>query len=162
MALMPIDSVQRLEEAELPPGAARAIVRVITNHVDTAVSGLATRDDLERLRLATKHDADELLASMNSNSAEFKSGVDRDSAAFRASMRHDFVEFQASMHRDFAEFQASMHRDFAEFQARMCHELAEFRIHFYRLLIKGSLGVFGAVLTAYAPLAYYMFQQMAK
>ena len=56
MALMPIDSVESLEEAELPPGAARAIVRVITNHIDTAVSGLATKDDLEKLRLATKRD----------------------------------------------------------------------------------------------------------
>ena len=51
MQLMPIDSEESLEAADLPPGAARAIVRVISDHVDAAVSNLATKDELERLRL---------------------------------------------------------------------------------------------------------------
>jgi hypothetical protein len=56
MILMPIDSIETLEEAELPPGAARAIVRVITNHVNMAVSSLATKDDLEKLRVDMRHE----------------------------------------------------------------------------------------------------------
>ena len=46
MQIMPIDSEESLEAADLPPGAARAIVRVITGHVDAAVSNLATKDDV--------------------------------------------------------------------------------------------------------------------
>ncbi len=56
MMLMPIDSVETLEEAELPPGAARAIVRVITNHLARAIRGVATRDDLEKLGIEIRHE----------------------------------------------------------------------------------------------------------
>ena len=54
MQLMPIDSEESLEAADLPPGAARAIVRVITGHVDAAVSNLAAKDELEKV--VPRHD----------------------------------------------------------------------------------------------------------
>jgi len=85
---MPIDSVESLEEAKLPPGAARAIVRVIANHVTEAVSHLATKDDLEEFKVAMKREADE----------------------FRTEMRQGFSEFQAEMRREFAELRIEVQR----------------------------------------------------
>jgi len=85
---MPIDSVETLEEAKLPPGAARAIVRVIANHVTEAVSHLATKDDLEEFKVAMKREADE----------------------FRTEMRQGFSEFQAEMRREFAELRIEVQR----------------------------------------------------
>jgi hypothetical protein len=90
---MPIDSVESLEEAKLPPGAARAIVRVIANHVTEAVSHLATKDDLEEFKVAMKRDADD----------------------FRTEMRREFAEFQAEIRRDFAELQRQMFKWFLAF-----------------------------------------------
>ena len=60
---MPIDSVESLEEAKLPPGAARAIVRVIANHVTEAVSHLATKDDLRLNTAALQHEMSKLATS---------------------------------------------------------------------------------------------------
>ena len=85
---MPIDSVETLEEAKLPPGAARAIVRVIANHVTEAVSHLATKDDLEEFKVAMKREADE----------------------FRTEMRQGFSDFQAEMRREFAELRIEVQR----------------------------------------------------
>ncbi len=85
---MPIDSVESLEEAKLPPGAARAIVRVIANHVTEAVSHLATKDDLEEFKVAMKREADE----------------------FRTEMRQGFSDFQAEMRREFAELRIEVQR----------------------------------------------------
>jgi hypothetical protein len=104
----------------------------------------------------------EFQASAKSNSAEFRASMRHDFVEFQTSMREDAAKFQAGMHHDLAEFQTNIREDAAKFQASLCHELAEFRIHFYRLLIKGSLGIFGAVMTSYAPLAYYVFQHMPK
>lgn len=74
---MPIDSVESLEEAKLPPGAARAIVRVIANHVTEAVSRLATKDDLEEFKVAMKGEADEFRTEMRQEFAELRIDVQR-------------------------------------------------------------------------------------
>jgi hypothetical protein len=90
---MPFDSVETLEEAKLPPGAARAIVRVIAKHVTEAVSHLATKDDLEEFKVAMKRDSDD----------------------FRTEMRREFANFQAEMRREFTELQRQMFKWFLAF-----------------------------------------------
>jgi len=110
---MPIDSVESLEEAKLPPGAARAIVRVIANHVTEAVSHLATKDDLE----------------------EFKVAMKRDAAEFRTEMRQEFADFHAEMRREFAEFQAEMRREFAELRIEVQRQMFKWFLAFLGVML---------------------------
>jgi hypothetical protein len=101
MQLMPIDSAETLEAADLPPGAARAIVRVITHHIDAAVSNLATKDEMERLRLDMKSEFEKSrLATANEIQG---SG---------AAMKIEFVEYRSTMKREFDEFRVYSHRSF--------------------------------------------------
>jgi len=97
MQLMPIDSAEALEAADLPPGAARAIVRVITDHIDAATSNLATKDEVERLRLDLKN---EIQASGAAMKIEF--------AEFRVTMRRDFDEFRVYSHRSFLKWSMAL------------------------------------------------------
>jgi hypothetical protein len=97
MQLMPIDSAETLEAADLPPGAARAIVRVITDHIDAATSNLATKDEVERLRLDLKN---EIQASGAAIKIEF--------AEFRVTMRRDFDEFRVYSHRSFLKWSMAL------------------------------------------------------
>ncbi len=133
---MPIDSVETLEEAKLPPGAARAIVRVIAKHVTEAVSHLATKDDLEEVKVAMKRDSDEFRAEMR-----------REFAEFRTEMRQEFTNFQADMRQEFASFQAEMRRDFTELQRQM---------------FKWFLAFLGVMLPAYTSLAFFVVQYVKK
>ena len=97
MQLMPIDSAESLEAADLPPGAARAIVRVITDHVDAAVSNLATKDELERLRL-----------DMTSEFETSRLATTNEIQASRSAMKSDFDEFRVYSHRSFVKWSMAL------------------------------------------------------
>ena len=136
MVLMPIDSVQTLEEAELPPGAARAIVRVINRHVTAAVSGLATKEDLEACRAAI--------------------------AESRAATKHDIAEFQAATKHDIAESRAATKQDLVEFRAATKHDFDEFRVYIHHQWLKWSMALFAALLSSYASLIFLVIQHLKK
>ena len=54
-------SVKRLMQSGMPEAQAEALVEVVSKTADMPdVSGLATKEDLEQLRLATKADLDQL------------------------------------------------------------------------------------------------------
>jgi hypothetical protein len=165
MALMPIDSVESLEEAELPPGAARAIVRVITNHVDTAVSGLATKDDLEKLRLATKRDFEACHQAIETS----HQATERDIEAFRQVTTHNFEAFGQAVTRGFqachqaieTSHQATKHEIEAS-RFVMKQDFGEFRVSTHRLLLKWSLSLFAALITSYASLCFLVIHYLQK
>ena len=104
MQIMPIDSEESLEAADLPPGAARAIVRVITGHVDAAVSNLATKDDVERLRLDTTNEFERQRLATANEFERFRLATTHEIAACRFSMKSDFDEFRVSLHRLFLKW----------------------------------------------------------
>ena len=108
MQLMPIDSAETLEAADLPPGAARAIVRVITDHIDAATSNLATKDEVERLRLELKSESQAFRSEMKTESAEFRSTMKREFDEFRLSMRREFGEFRVNSHRLFLKWSMAL------------------------------------------------------
>ena len=99
MPLMPIDSAETLEAADLPPGAARAIVRVITDHIDAATSNLATKDEVERLRLDLKSESQAFRSEMKTEFAGYLSAMKIESAEFRSTMKREFDEFRVNSHR---------------------------------------------------------------
>jgi hypothetical protein len=108
MQTMPIDSAETLEAADLPPGAARAIVRVLTGHIDAATSNLATKDEVERLRLDMKSEfeksrlatANEIQASRSAMTIEF--------AEYRSTMKCEFDEFRVYSHRSFLKWSMAL------------------------------------------------------
>lgn len=108
MPLMPIDSAETLEAADLPPGAARAIVRVITDHIDAATSNLATKDEVERLRLDLKSESQAFRSEMKIEFAEFRSTMKREFDEFRLSMRREFDEFRVNSHRQFLKWSMAL------------------------------------------------------
>jgi hypothetical protein len=108
MQLMPIDSAETLEAADLPPGAARAIVRVITDHIDAATSNLATKDEVERLRLDMKSQSEAFRSEMKTEFAEFRSAMKIEFAEFRLTMRRDFDEFRVYIHRSFLKWSMAL------------------------------------------------------
>ena len=108
MQLMPIDSAETLEAADLPPGAARAIVRVITDHIDAATSNLATKDEVERLRLDLKSESQAFRSEMKIEFAEFRSTMKREFDEFRLSMRREFDEFRVNSHRLFLKWSMAL------------------------------------------------------
>ena len=108
MPLMPIDSAETLEAADLPPGAARAIVRVITDHIDAATSNLATKDEMERLRLDLKSESQAFRSEMKIEFAEFRSTMKREFDEFRLSMRREFDEFRVNSHRQFLKWSMAL------------------------------------------------------
>ena len=97
MQLMPIDSAETLEAADLAPGAARAIVRVITDHVDAATSNLATMDEVERLRL-----------DMKSEFEKSRLATTNEIQASRSAMKSDFDEFRVYSHRSFVKWSMAL------------------------------------------------------
>jgi hypothetical protein len=140
MQTMPIDSTESLEAADLPPGAARAIVRVIADHVDAAVSNLATKDDVERLRLDVTNEFERSrLATTNQIQA---SG---------SAMKSDFAEFRSTMKSEFDEFRLATKSDFDEF-----------RVYIHRLFLKWSMALFGALISSYAALVFLVIQHLQK
>ena len=108
MPLMPIDSAETLEAADLPPGAARAIVRVITDHIDAATSNLATKDEVERLRLDLKSESQAFRSEMKIEFSEFRSTMKREFDEFRLSMRREFDEFRVNSHRLFLKWSMAL------------------------------------------------------
>ena len=166
---MPIDSVESLEDAELPPGASRAIVRVITNHVTAAVSGLASKDDLERLRAATNHRFDEARIATQQGFSEARLKTDHDINGlhvsfdeFRVGMRQEFASFRAEMRQESATFQAEMKQQFAEFRDVMRQEFAKLQVEIHRQMFKWFLGFLGVMLPAYTSLVFFVVQYAKK
>ena len=90
MGSMPIGSIENLEQANVPPEAAKAIVKAITDHTTAAVSGLATKEDLEVLRVATKHDFDELCTATKHALQEFGANIKND-------LQKRIIELQSRM-----------------------------------------------------------------
>ena len=140
MQLMPIDSAETLEAADLPPGAARAIVRMITDHIDAATSNLATKDEVERLRLDLKSE----------------------SQAFRSELKTEFAGYLSAMKIESAEFRSTMKREFDEFRLSMRREFDEFRVNSHRLFLKWSMALFGALISSYATLVFLVIQHLQK
>jgi hypothetical protein len=126
IAAMPIDSLENLENADLPPGAAKAIVKVITDHTTAAISGLATKEDLEAHRVATKYDFDTFTASMRHDFDTSTTSMRHDFDTFTGSMRHDFETFTSSMRHEFDTFSASIRHDFNVFRAEMKNDFVTF------------------------------------
>jgi hypothetical protein len=108
MPLMPIDSAETLEAADLPPGAARAIVRVITDHIDAATSNLATKDEVERLRLDLKSESQAFRSEMKTEFAGYLSAMKIESAEFRSTMKREFDEFRVNSHRLFLKWSMAL------------------------------------------------------
>jgi hypothetical protein len=108
MQLMPIDSAETLEAADLPPGAARAIVRVITDHIDAATSNLATKDEVERLRLDLKSESQAFRSEMKTEFAGYLSAMKIESAEFRSTMKREFDEFRVNSHRLFLKWSMAL------------------------------------------------------
>src|SRR5580698_1221410 len=108
MQLMPIDSAETLEAADLPPGAARAIVRVITDHIDAATSNLATKDEVERLRLDLKSESQAFRSEMKTEFAGYLSAMKIESAEFRSTMKREFDEFRVNSHRLFLKWSVAL------------------------------------------------------
>ena len=158
MVHMPIDSVESLEDAELPPGASRAIVRVITNHVTAAVSGLASKDDLERFRVATHHRFDEARIATQQGFSEARLKTDHDINGLHVS----FDEFRVGMRQEFASFQAEMRQEFAEFRDVMKQEFAKLQVDVHRQMFKWFLGFLGVMLPAYTSLVFFVVQYAKK
>jgi hypothetical protein len=151
MQLMPIDSAESLEAADLPPGAARAIVRVITGHVDAAVSNLAIKDELERSRLATTNEIQASRSAMKSDFDEFRLTMKKESEEFRSAMKSEFAEFRIGMKIESAEFRSTMKREFDEF-----------RVYSHRSFVKWSMALFGALISSYATLIFLVIQHLQK
>ena len=108
MQLMPIDSAETLEAADLPPGAARAIVRVITDHIDAATSNLATKDEVERLRLDLKSESQAFRSELKTEFAGYLSAMKIESAEFRSTMKREFDEFRVNSHRLFLKWSMAL------------------------------------------------------
>ena len=108
MPLMPIDSAETLEAADLPPGAAQAIVRVITDHIDAATSNLATKDEVERLRLDLKSESQAFRSEMKTEFAGYLSAMKIESAEFRSTMKREFDEFRVNSHRLFLKWSMAL------------------------------------------------------
>jgi hypothetical protein len=166
---MPMDSVESLEEAELPPVAARAIVRVITNHVTAAVSGLATKEDLERLEVAMKRDSAEFRSSMERGNAEFRRSMEHGNAEFRIATEQKIADLHVAMKqgfdvakRDTEDLRNEMLRGFQ--RRRFQTELAIERLlaQQSRQMTKWFLGLFGMLLPAFCSLVFFMVQYMKK
>jgi hypothetical protein len=162
MQLMPIDSAETLEAADLPPGTARAIVRVITDHIDGATSNLATKDEVERLRLDMKSEFERSrLATTNEIQASrsaMKSAIDE----FRLTMKKESEAFRSAMTSEFAEFRIGMKIESAEFRSTMRREFDEFRVYGHRSFVKWSMALFGALISSYATLIFIVIQHLQK
>lgn len=97
MGSMPIDAIENLEQANVPPDAAKAIVKAITDHTTTAVSGLATKEDLEVLRVAAKHDFDDLRRDFDELCTATKHALQELGANIRNDLQKQIIELQSRM-----------------------------------------------------------------
>ena len=165
MQLMPIDSEESLEAADLPPGAARAIVRVITGHVDAAVSNLATKDDVERLRLDTTNEFERSRLATADEFERFRlattNGFEKsrlETETLRVATTNEFERQRLATANEFERFRLATTHEIAACRFSMKSDFDEFRVSLHRLFLKW----FGALISSCVALLFLLIQHMQK
>ncbi|ATQ42647.1 DUF1640 domain-containing protein [Caulobacter mirabilis] len=115
-----LSASKRLREAGMEEGVAEAVVSVFQHAAAMPdISHLATKDDLEGLRLAAKTDVEMLRSEMTSEFAAVGVEMASEFAAVRAEMASEFAAVRAEMTSGFAAVRGEMASEFAVVRSEM-------------------------------------------
>lgn len=113
-------SVKRLMQSGMPEAQAEALVEVVSKTADMPdISGLATKADLDQLRLATKADLEQFRTAIRADMDQLRTATKADMEQMRMATKADMDQLRMATKADMDQFRTATKADIAVLDARI-------------------------------------------